>query len=98
MRRSARSLSQVKSGEYFAPIGQIGVHVSLRQHSARPPYGREFFATGWLHIVIPALPAHSLSSARLYVSGIGGIGNGAPRGSIAVGPCWPATPISSSAS
>jgi hypothetical protein len=36
----------VKSGEYFAPTGQIGEHVSDRQHGARPAYGTEFFADG----------------------------------------------------
>ena len=35
---------QVKSGEYFAPIGQMGEQVSLRQHCARPLYGIEFLA------------------------------------------------------
>ena len=38
-RFDARSAFQVKSGEYFAPIGQTGEQVSLRQHTARPPYG-----------------------------------------------------------
>src|SRR4029079_18833918 len=71
-----RSAFQVKSGEYFAPIGQIGPDVSLRQHCARPRYGTEFLADGWLHMAMPAFAAHSLSRRRLYVSGSAGIGNG----------------------
>src|SRR5688572_17963216 len=50
-----RSLFHVKSGEYFAPIGQIGEQVSFRQQAGRPSYVIEFLDDGWLHIVIPAL-------------------------------------------
>ena len=42
----SRSAFHVKSGEYFAPTGHTGEHVSLRQHCARPPYATEFFADG----------------------------------------------------
>src|ERR1043166_6280992 len=87
-----RSSLHVKSGEYFAPIGQIGEQVSLRQHCASPRYATEFLADGCLPIVIPAFAAHALSNARLYVSGNAGIGNGLARGSSSGGPCSPATP------
>ena len=45
-RFDARNVFHVKSGEYFAPTGHTGEHVSLRQHTARPPYATEFFADG----------------------------------------------------
>src|SRR4051812_49175256 len=45
-RFDARSALHVKSGEYFAPTGHTGLHVSLRQHTARPRYATEFFADG----------------------------------------------------
>src|SRR2546427_634908 len=35
-RPALRNASQVKSGEYLAPIGQTGVQVSLRQQAGRP--------------------------------------------------------------
>ena len=62
---AARRALHVKSGEYFAPIGQIGAHVSLRQHGGRPPYDTEFFAEGWPHMVMPAFSTQSLSKPRL---------------------------------
>ena len=34
---ASRSAFHVKSGEYFAPTGHTGEHVSLRQQTARPP-------------------------------------------------------------
>src|SRR5471030_3116979 len=98
MRFAFRSGCHVRSGEYFAPIGQIGVHVSLRQQGGRPLNATDVFADGWLHVAIPAFDAHSLSSPRLYVSGSAGSGKGLTRGSISGGPCSPETPISSSAS
>src|ERR1041385_3525707 len=64
-RLAARSGCQVRSGEYFAPIGQIGVQVSLRQHCGRPLNGTDVFADGWLQVAIPAFVAHSLSNCRL---------------------------------
>src|ERR1051326_8031753 len=65
MRFALRSGVHVKSGEYFAPIGHTGAQVSLRQHWARPRYGTEFLADGWLHMAMPAFDAQSLSSVRL---------------------------------
>ena len=60
-----RSESQVKSGEYLAPMGQMGKQVSLRQHRGRPCHGTAFLADGWLHMGIPASAAHFWSSVRL---------------------------------
>src|SRR5687767_8748892 len=93
-----RSRRHVASGEYFAPIGQMGVHVSLRQQALRPLYGIEFLADGWLHIGIPAADTQPCNFSRLYESGSLGSGNGFPRGSISAGPCSPETPMRSSAS
>ncbi len=61
----ARSAFQVESGEYFAPIGQIGVQVSLRRHALRPSHATEFLADGWLHVGMPADVAHAFSFSRL---------------------------------
>src|SRR3954466_7399269 len=54
IRFAARNGCQVRSGEYFAPIGQTGVQVSLRQHCGLPLKGIEVFAEGWLQVAMPA--------------------------------------------
>src|SRR3990172_10340919 len=89
----ATSAFHVKSGEYLAPLGQIGEHVSLRQHAGRLPYAIEFLADGWPQKAMPVYSPHGFSCSRLYDSGSGGCGYGRERGSSAAGPCSPATPI-----
>src|SRR5690606_36026034 len=92
------SACHVKSGEYFAPIGHTGAHVSLRQHAGRPRYGCDALAEGWLHRGTSAFSPQWRSCSRLYVSGSGGSGYGFERGSSSSGPCTPATPMRYSAS
>jgi len=70
--------------------GQMGAHVSLRQHAGRPAYAIEFLPDGWLQNGMSVLETHSFRRCRFHESGSGGCGNGAERGSSSGGPCSPA--------
>ncbi len=97
MRPAETSCWKVKSGVYFAPVGQM-LHVSHRRQTLRPRQGRVFLATGLVQTGMPAPSTHSRRRSRVHDKGMEGMGYGAPRGSSSGGPGSPATPIRSSAS
>src|SRR3972149_442378 len=62
----ATSAFHVKAGEYLAPLGQMGEHVSLRQHAGRPPYAIEFLADGWPQKAMPVFSPHGFKLLGVF--------------------------------
>ena len=78
-------------------MGQME-QVLQRMHCARPSYGLVFLACGVLQKGMPLCSAHFLSSIRLWVIAMAGMGYGSERQSSGSGLGSPETPRRRSAS